>query len=256
MPKRGVEALQREFTAYLRDPARAAAPAGLPQARLEVYRELVFNNIATSLSSCFPVLKSLLSPATWDALLNDFFARHTCHTPIYRRLPSEFLRYLEEERHAAPGGPAFLYELAHYEWVELALTLDENEIDWAGIDPHGDLMSGLPVLSPLAWQLTYRFPVHRLGPAYQPDTPPPQPTHLIVYRDRDDRIGFLEINLLTYRLLTLLAQDDLTPAQAVGRLAAEWSSIDPVVLHEGAEQTLKDLRARDVILGTLRTRPA
>lgn len=256
MPEHDFTAVQRALTAFVRDPAQAPTPADVPRARLDVYRELVFNNVANSLSGCFPVLKRLLPAATWDALLADFFARHRCHTPIYRRLPAEFLRYLEDEHRPTAAEPPFLYELAHYEWVELALSLDENEIQWAGVDAHADLMTGLPVLSPLAWQLSYRFPVHRLGPAYRPETPPPQPTHLIVYRDRDDRIGFLEINPLTYHLLTLLAHEDITPAQAVGRLAAEWPGIDPAVLYEGAAQTLEDLRQRDVILGTLRTRRA
>jgi hypothetical protein len=108
------------------------------------------------------------------------------------------------------------------------------------------------VLSPLAWPLAYRFPVHRLSPDYTPGTAPETPTFLVVYRDRGDRVGFLEINPVTARLLERLAAPD---AEATGRvlltrIATELGHPDPRVVIDGGADILEALRRRDVILGT------
>ena len=66
--------------------------------------------------------------------------------------------------------PPFAQELAHYEWVELALDVAEDEAPV--YEAGADLLAGAPVLSPLARPLAYTWPVHRLGAAYQPAEPP------------------------------------------------------------------------------------
>ena len=68
-------------------------------------------------------------------------------------------------------------------------------------DPNGDLLAGCPLVSPTAWNLTYQWPVHTIGPECVPDEPPEQPTHLVVYRDRVDEVHFLQINAVTQRML-------------------------------------------------------
>jgi hypothetical protein len=200
------------------------------------------------------VLRRLYSDEAWHALIGDYFARHRAHTPLFPQMTQEFLRYLEEERGERPDDPPFLRELAHYEWVEVALSLDEREIDGRDIDPTGDLLEGVPVLSPLAWPLAYRYPVHRISPEYRPAAPPDQPTYIVVYRDRRDQVGFLEVNPVTARLLELLA--DAEPPSglaALGIIAGELRHPDPRVVVTGGLAILQELRNRDILLGT---RPA
>ncbi len=60
-------------------------------------------------------------------MARDFFACHACRTPLFTRLAEEFLVYLEQERKGMPEDPPFLLELAHYEWVELALSLSDTD---------------------------------------------------------------------------------------------------------------------------------
>src|SRR5690606_27816955 len=104
----------------------------------------------------------------------------------------EFIDFLQH-RTAGADDPPFLIELAHYEWVELAL--DINTIDLDAIEAvSGDLLAQRPLLSPLAWPLSYRFPVQRLGPACQPQQPGEQPTWLLVWRNRADAVRFTELN--------------------------------------------------------------
>ena len=49
--------------------------------------------------------------------------------------------------------------------------------------------------------------VHRIGQEFQPQAPDPEPNHLVVYRDRDEEVGFMHINPVTARLLQLIDQD-------------------------------------------------
>lgn len=241
---------QYAFTAHVRTPDAAPAPADVAPARMAVYRELLRANFVGSLEACFPVLRQVLPAARWQTLVEDFFARHRCRTPIYRRVPDEFLAYLQDEYAPAPDDPPFLAELAHYEWVELALSIDTQEIDDTGVDPNGDLWTGVPRLNPLAWLLEYRFPVHRIGPDAQPQATA-TPTFIVVYRDRRDDVGFMELNAVSARLLALLhADSNQSGAQAVGIVARELGLADAESLRAAGTTLLETLRAREVILGT------
>ncbi len=244
---------QFEFSAHLREPSRNAC-AGAEDRRLKIYRELFYNNVEDCLASAFPVLRRISSDTVWHARVRDFYARHRSTAPQFHRVPEEFLRFLDSERGEHPDDPPFLRDLAHYEWVELELSVSTLVLGLDPVDPNGDPIAGQPVLSPLAWTLAYEFPVQRIAPDFQPQQPDAQPNYLIVNRDRHDRVRFLEINAVTARLTSLI---ETAPA-ASGRelllqIAAELAHPQPeVVLAEGG-RIFETLRGRDILLGTRRT---
>lgn len=244
--------LQYGFAAHIRDP-RAAAPAGIEDRRLQIYRELFYNNVEDCLRSAFPVLRKLSSDAVWHARVRDFYARHRSDAPQFHRVPEEFLRYLEDERGAHADDPPFLRELAHYEWVELELSISPLELSPELADPNGDPLSAPPLLSPLAWTLAYEYPVQRIGPDFQPTEPGSQPTYLIVNRDRHDQVRFLEINVVTARLTTLIeAEPAASGRELLLRIAAELQHPDPGVVVAEGSSIFAQLRERDILLGTRR----
>ena len=249
--RHGVEQLQREFAAHLRDPAHHPAPEGIEDRRLQVYRELFFNNVAGLLAGTFPVLHALLGTGRWERLARDFYREHRCHTPLFLEIPREFLEYLGAERGVRDDDPPFLAELAHYEWVELALAIDEQDIRAIAVDAAGDLLNGIPVLSPLAWPLAYQYPVHRLGPDFQPAEPPPEPSFYVARRDRSEQVGFLQANAVMLRLIERLQQHpDLTGAAQLDALADELPQLERKTVLDGGAAALHELRAADVVLGT------
>jgi len=246
-----LDELQRRFAAHLRDPAGAPAPEGIEDRRLQIYRELFFNNVAGLLAGTFPVLHEILGPERWGRLARDFYRDHRCHTPLFLEIPREFLDYLGEEREARPDDPSFLYELAHYEWVELALAVDEQDLATVNADPAGDLLAGVPVLSPLAWPLAYRFPVHRLAPQQQPAEVPAEPSFYVARRDRRDQVGFMQVNAVTLRLVERLQQSaELTGAAQLEALADELPQVERAVVRAGGAAALRELLEADVVLGT------
>ena len=247
----GVEfkAKQAEFAAYIRDPAQVPAPADVDPQRMAMYRELFFNNIDGFLSSNFPVLHRILSEAQWHELARDFFARHQCRTPHFSEIAEEFLDYLQNERRAE-GDLPFLLELAHYEWVEMALSIARAEPEYGDAAFAEQALEQAIGLSPVAWPLAYRYPVHNIGPDFLPQTAPEQPSYLIVYRDRHDEVHFMQTTPPTFRLLQLIEQQgSVVGRQALRMLAAELApQIDqPTVLQFGS-QTLRDLAEKGVLI--------
>jgi hypothetical protein len=187
-------------------------------------------------------------------LVRDFYIEHRAQTPLFPELPREFLKYLQEKRQEREGDLPFMLELAHYEWAELALSLDENDIDDVEADPDGDLIQGVPVLSPLVWQLSYQFPVHRISPKYQPSEPPEEATHLLVYRDREDQVKFMKLNAVSALLVQFLKDDqERTGHDLLNEIAKAMKHPKPEIVMEGGTKLLQDFLQRDVILGT---RPA
>jgi hypothetical protein len=244
-------ARQHEFTAHIRDPQNKAVPDGIPERRMAVYVELLYNNIEEFLCNFFPVLRSLHDEESWEKLVRDFFANYRCQTPYFLEISQEFLDFLQNKRDPDASDPPFMLELAHYEWVELALDVSEEVIDFNGIDHDGDLLEGILVLSPLAWNLAYQYEVHRIGEDYQPQSPGDQPTHLVVYRDTEDEVRFMEINPVTARLLQLLEEnEEITGRQAMQQIADELQHPNPETVIQGGVSILQELKNRDIVLGT------
>ena len=228
---------QMTMARYLRDPQREPPPEGIEERRLKIYRDLVYNNIEGFIRGGFPVLRSLYGEEDWHALVRLFIDQHRCHTPYFLEISQEFLTFLMENFEPRPCDPPFIVELAHYEWVELALDVSEEEVPVSKTEP-GPL-GGVPRLSPLAWVLAYQFPVHRIGPSNRP-TSPEQPTYLAVYRDRDDKVQFMELNAATARLLELVRDNEsATGAEILRALARELGQEEAKVLDFGASQLLE-----------------
>ncbi|CAA9892079.1 conserved hypothetical protein [Candidatus Methylobacter favarea] len=242
------KAKQLEFTSYIRDPENNPAPADVQKHRMAMYRQLLFNNIESFLSGNFPVLRKILSEQKWLELVQDFFARHRCGTPYFTEIPEEFLAYLQNERDS-PDDLPFMLELAHYEWVEMALSIAKDEVAAASSDQsRGDLLKKTICLSPLARPLVYQYPVQRISPALLPTEPPEQPTFFIVYRNQDDNVKFLEITPITYRLLQILQDNEsLQAEQCLKQVAKELNHHDPEMIIACGQAILRELAEKSII---------
>ncbi len=239
---------QYAFAAHIRDPESHPAPPGVSPVRMAMYRELFFNNVSSFIANGFPVLKEVLDAAHWLELVQDFFARHQSQTPYFAEFPEEFLAFLSEGRGKPPQDPPFLLELAHYEWVELALSLAAGDAPPACPELEQDPLACVVSLSEVAWPLAYRFPVQRIGRDFQPAAPPAEPTFIVVYRDREDAVRFMELNAATFRLLQILQEDGPRPAgQCLRRIAEELGHADPAAVLEHGAETLRGLARRGVI---------
>lgn len=250
--KQGFRMLQQQFTAAIRNPEQVPPPAGVEPRRMRIYQELLFNNVAGFVDSAFPVTLAILGDEEAEALKRRFFSRHRCQTPYFLQIAEECFAYVEANEQALLARWPFLIELMHYEWVELAASVAEGERP-TQVRPDGDLLVGIPALSPFVWPLAYQWPVHRLSADWQPAVTPEEPTYLLVYRDADDDVCFMEINALTALLVETLQQvPGETGRQVIARLAEATGQTLDVLLPAGSD-LFRDLRARGVLLGTVLT---
>ena len=244
--------LQNSFAGHIRNPDSVPPPDGIEDRRMAIYRDLFFNNIVTFLSSNFPVLKTLFSKQDWSDLCREFFTDYRCHTPLFPEIPREFLQYLQDHRKDQSGDPPFMLELAHYEWVELALALDEAELDDIVVNPDGDLLGAVPVLSPLAWPLSYQYPVHEIRKDFQPDSLPEKATHLLIWRQQDFTVKFMLLNEISLLLLQKLKEEPARSGlELLTEIAGTINHPKPEVVIEGGKDLLNELQEKQIILGTL-----
>lgn len=234
---------QRQFLAYLRQPAIDLLPDGFDPDRMSVYAKLLYNNFDENLSACFPVLHSLLSDRQWQSILLDFIHTHRCLTPYYRQLPNEFMQYLQTERQKSPDDPAFLLELAHFEWVELELLVAETESVAFKPLREIDLLDQLPVFAPTIVLLHYQWPVQQINADYRP-VEPGRATHILGFRDLAEQVRFIALSPATAQLLQGL-QNQLTARQVLARM---WPD-EPPGLTQFATDLLMDLHGQGAIMG-------
>ena len=214
---------QLAFAAYIRDPQHNPKPADVAEPRMAMYRALFFNNIEGFLSGNFPVLRALLDDEQWLGLL-----------------------FLQHERQCETDFP-FMLELAHYEWVEMALSTSEEHII-SHDKPLDELLNHAIALSPLAWPLAYQYPVHKIGPDFLPLVASAQPTFIVVYRDPNDDVNFIEITALTYRLLELIqAQGAIITRDSLQQLAVESEHPNPELIISAGLDILKNLAEKTII---------
>ncbi|PPC94547.1 MAG: DUF2063 domain-containing protein [Methylotenera sp.] len=238
---------QIAFSAHLRDPQQNPYPAQVPAERIAVYEEIVFNNLFESVSACFPVTQQVLGMSNWKQLVRGFMQQHSANSPIFRDIPKELLGYLEQCSYSKET-PAFLYSLCHYEWVELAVASAQTSINLEDINSDGDLLAEPLVFEQAMQILYYDYPVHKISKAYQPTET--AETHLLVYRDTEDEVKFIELNAMTHQLITLLLQP-MTGKEVLKQIAEALGYPQLDSLMTFGLGILEDLKSRGIILGTL-----
>lgn len=217
--------LQLQFAQHIRNPDKVAyAPEGevaIEPRRLAIYEQLFFNNIEGFFSQVFPVCADILGERRWHQIIREYMVKHRARTPLFHALGEEFLAFFESEFEPIASDPDFLLELAHYEWVELALSVS-TEIGFDAVESEQadsnktslnkvDLTAAYKI-SPVAWPLAYEWPVHQLSKAFQPTEKPTQATTLLVYRHEhangDELIEFMTLTPPLYQCLLMLETSD------------------------------------------------
>lgn len=246
--------LQLQFTAHIRNPQKydyqPETEKPIEARRLKIYEELFFNNLQDFFSQLFPVCNEILGESRWLLLVREYIAKHKAQTPLFHELGEEFLDFLQTEYSPLESDPDFLLELAHYEWVELALGVSEEQ----GFEKDNQSEIDLNLeyqISPLAWLLAYEWPVHQLSKDNQPKLIPNQATTLLVYSEsaEQERIDFIALTPLLYQWLLsfkpgVSAYDSLL-AISEPLLAGEQIKLEEVLGF--AHQTLQKLQSLGIV---------
>jgi len=113
----------------------------------------------------------------------------------------------------------------------------------------GDLMRSPVVANPALLNLVYCWPVHRIGPDFRPRRP--EPTHLVLYRDRDEIVRFTQLTPASARLLALLGDCHPSGEVAISRLAEELAHPEPSRLLAFGREEIGKFQQIGLLLGVL-----
>ncbi len=244
-----VAEIQRQFTRYLRDPENSPLPPGTDAVYMEMYARHYRDKLYRVLENWMSGLVDSLGKKRVIALLNE-----------YVRLPREslygvssfedaFCRWLKSESQALEL-PRWIPDLADYSLAIKEVNALE-EISEDGIDSEEDLLAGIPVFSELAKLLCFEWPVHRIGEDFIPETKPLEPVWLIVYRNRQGRCSYLELNRLAADIAARVRDnvDGCSGEEILIESESGFSLAEPAARVQEGIGILEALRKRDIILG-------
>ncbi len=248
MDKSSLFEQQNTLGRYLRDPDHCAPPVEMNAERAQVYRDLIFANLSTLLSGTFPVLIRILGDEQWRTLVRIFLRDYRARTPKFGEIAQEFVGFLAADPQALSEGtwPPFMVELAHYEWVEMALQQSDAE----PLAPSDEalILARALLVSPLAWPLAYAWPVQLVGPDFQPEAAPAQPTLLLVRRAEDLSVKFSELSPLAWRFLQRIEEfPELNGRAQLEGLTVEAGASGSAEFMESGAALLRQMHGEGVV---------
>lgn len=243
MKKLAFQEYQLALTQHLRAPKDTERPDGTSKKRVGIYAELVYNNLNSFLESAFPVLRQILKKKRWKQLTRNFLRDHRSHSPLFRDIPKAFLDYLATLALAEQDLPPFTLELAHYEWLELAIDIHPQKVRWTKTR---NIALDQPLrLNPALELVAYAYPVHQISPKNQPGAPAAAPYFLLVWRNQHHRVCFKTLSPQSAQLLHGLQQKQ-SPLQTAALLNWDASFTDEI------KATLKEWLEEDIVVGCAR----
>ncbi len=220
--------------------------------RMKIYQSLFFNNIDSFISTGFPVLKAIILKLFdnngWESIVRQFFIEHECRSPYFAEISKEFVEYLSTEPTFDIELPDFIAELAHYEWLELDVSIRKNE-DNIEFYHHDENVTAVRV-SPYASLAAYHFAVHLIGEDHIPAQPAQEKQFYIVYRDRDFDVQFAHVNPVTAILVNTLelSEEGMKLEQLAESLCQQLPQIPQNALINGMEQTVTDMLQKGILV--------
>ncbi|MCI3879340.1 DNA-binding domain-containing protein [Acinetobacter higginsii] len=228
---------QRQFCDWIRDP-ELELPQNFSAHRMQVYRDLLFNNVCSFINLVFPVARSILPEQQWQQLLAEFFQKSQCQSPLYNDISLQFREYLTEQQHPILQQYPWLAELLQYEWLELYLDTVEIESPTLTKDKNWQLITQV-------WILAYQYPVYNWTTTTRLEQVEHAPSAIMVWRDDLDQVCVEPLSPLFAMLLEQLNQAKLTES--------DLYQLIKTVLPEFYEQEIQQqIYALKVLLTRLR----
>ena len=232
--------LQQRWAGHVRDPS-TPAPAGIDARRLAVYRRLCIDSLDSLLAGSLPRLQQHLGGPRWRGMVEHYYARHACHTPLFPQIASEFAAWLATQDTLAL--PAWAAELAHYESTQQALHIEARDpgqaLEQAATGTHA------LALSTHVRVLGYQWPVHQDEPLTT--RPEAAPTLLLLHRHADFSLHTQVLAPLAYALLTALGNDGARVDEAL-QTQADAHGVDRGELQAATAPLLAHLCATGVLV--------
>ncbi|MEN8347233.1 putative DNA-binding domain-containing protein [Acinetobacter nosocomialis] len=193
------QTMQRQFCEWIRDPD-LELPQALPAQRMQIYRDLLFNNVSSFIELVYPVARSMLPELKWQQLLLEFFQKAKSRSPLYNDISLEFREYLTARQHPILQEYPWLAELLQFEWLELYLDTVEIENDVLHENCAWQLTTKV-------WVLVYQYPVYTWTTLMTLEQVELAPSAIMVWRDQQDKVCIEQLSPLFAMLIEQLTQN-------------------------------------------------
>jgi len=236
---------QHAFIQHIKNPQVNPFDGDIEDRRLKIYRELFFNNILGFLSSGFPVLESLYSEQQWKVLGRKFFIEHECRSPYFIDISKEFVEYLSAEYELGEFDPVFMRELAHYEWLELDVSVRQSNQLAKPWDGHSQITQ--VQMSDLSTLVSYQYPVHQISVDFRPSQTT-EVVYLVIYRDATDEVNFTLVNAVSAHLLNTIKQHSVATVDSLTKTMIEaMPQLEVQQITESLQQVLQQLLKQEIL---------
>lgn len=236
------------ITSFGVNEADAAALLAKGGRRFLIYRRLVHNRLRAAAREFIPRAAARRGTEAFVADFAAFMAEHASRSPYLRDVPGEFVAWAVPRWAALPDVPRFLGDLARHELLEGEVRNDPA----GGESPTG---KAVDLEAPLRFDgscrlMHYDWAVHKLS--YSTDDrsePVCASTHLLVYRDADSKVRYLELTVWATAVLeALLDERNTVKAGLLAAAAQVGEPLDDDKLAKAA-MLFADLADRSVLLG-------
>jgi hypothetical protein len=218
-------------------------------ARLGVYRRLVRSNLVEVVLCMMPRTRARMNDAcagAFDADLARFLDEVGPRTHYLRDVPHELFAWAAPQWRARAGVPAYLVDLATHELISFAVGAAESAS--SGVAQEISLDNPLAFIGSMRL-VRYAYAVHELSPDVDDrSSPAKRDVSLLVYRDADNAVRFLDLTPLARAILERLAAGDPLGAAVQSACASENATPTPEVLADIA-RLLANLGERGILLG-------
>ena len=195
------QATQQQFCNWIRFP-QSELPKALPVERMQIYRDLLFNNVCSFIDLVYPVTRAILPEIQWQKLLTEFFQKAQCDSPFYNDISLQFREYLTVCQHPSLHEYPWLAELLQFEWLEL--YLDTVQIEKKLLTRQSEWQ-----LNTQVWVLVYQYPVYQWSSSTIIAEVEPMPSVILVWRNDQDNICLESLSVLFAMVIEQLNQQEL-----------------------------------------------
>ncbi len=217
--------------------------------RLGLYRQLVRHNVIDVIGVMLERTKARIetrAPGSFGRAVDGFLAEQGPKTPHLRDVPGEFLAWAAPKWRADASLPTWLVDYAELELVEFTIGVAPRPA------PEGELLDvtadRVLVFAHPRRLVSFAFAVHEIATDDVAGGPAARPVELLVYRDGEHRVRFLELSPLAAAILARLFDGLSLKDAMIDACRADAHVLDDSVLA-GAAQLLADLGERGVLLG-------
>lgn len=253
------QAVRAQLGRYALSSEDRAALEGGELRRLAIYRELVRARLKEAIELQAPRSVALLGER-FEAWFSSFLADRGPQTQYLRDVAGEFLDYVAPRWQHEPSIPAYLIELARHEALEFEIAaLPPSRQATRAASAMGaelSLEAGLEFCE-AARLVRYDYAVQRWlndAEGLAASEPERTPTALLVYRDPEHEVRFLELTPLAASIIERLYEGLALGPALTSALSRHQTALEPEVLEQCAE-LLADLSERGVILGPVHREP-